>query len=151
MPKIGKQLRKTSYPPIEDNSNNPAPSQDEVEVAIPHQEGEDNLEGIHVQKDVEPSLTRGLGPTSEKNGVEGRAVNRSQRTTRPPVWFGDFVVGGDLDQSFACSQQSNTQLKVVSMAQQQLDQQPLELTDMWHLSDDEHEEKRPPGEGLDIS
>ena len=151
MPKIGKQLRKTSYPPIEDNSNNPVPSQDEVEVAIPHQEGEDNLEGIHVQKDVEPSLTRGLGPTSEKNGVEGRAVNRSQRTTRPPVWFGDFVVGGNLDQSFTGSQQSNKQLKVVSMVQQQLDQQPLELTEMWHDNDEERKEKRLPGERLDIS
>ena len=72
-------------------------------------------------------------------------------TRRPPVWFGDFVVGGNLDQSFTGSQQSNKQLKVVSMVQQQLDQQPLELTDMWHDNDEERKEKRLPGERLDIS
>ena len=38
------------------------------------------------------------------------------------------------------------------MAQQQLNQTPLELQDIWHLSDDEErKEKRLPGEGLDIS
>ena len=38
------------------------------------------------------------------------------------------------------------------MAQRQLDQPPLELQDMWHLSDDEErKEKKLPGEGLDIS
>ena len=94
-------------------------------------------------------MTLDLAPTSEKNGVE--AVNHPQRTRRPPVWFGDFVVGGNLDQSFTGSQQSNKQLKVVSMAKQQLDQQPLKLTDMWHDNDEERKEKRLPCKGLDIS
>ena len=43
-------------------------------------------------------------------------------------------------------------LNQAAMAQRQLDQTPLELQDMWHLSDDkEKTEKRLPGEGLDIS
>ena len=38
------------------------------------------------------------------------------------------------------------------MTQRQIDQTPLELQDMWHLSDDEDKtEKRLSGEGLDIS
>ena len=38
------------------------------------------------------------------------------------------------------------------MVQQQLDQQPLEIHDMWNLSDEEdRQEKRLPREGLDIS
>ena len=82
---------------------------------------------------------------------KGGAVGRPQRVRRPPAWFGDFVTGGELDQSFAGSQVSNTQLKQVDMAQQQIDNTPLELQDMWHLSDDEERaEKRLPGEGLDI-
>ena len=37
------------------------------------------------------------------------------------------------------------------MAQQQLDSTPLELQDMWHLSDDEERtERKLPGDGLDI-
>ena len=37
------------------------------------------------------------------------------------------------------------------MAQQQLNSTPLELQDMWHLSDDEERtERKLPGEGLDI-
>ena len=37
------------------------------------------------------------------------------------------------------------------MAQQQLNNTPLELQDMWHLSDDEERtERKLPGEGLDI-
>ena len=56
-----------------------------------------------------------------------------------------------MDHSFTGSQQSNKHSKAVNMAQPQLDQ-PLELTDMWHLSnDEERKEKRLPGEGLDIS
>ena len=123
-----------------------------MEVAILYREGEDNPEGIHEQEEAEPSVTRDLAPTAEENGVEGGTVNRPQCTRRPLlVWFGDFVVDGNLDQSFTDSQQSNKQLKVVSMAQQQLDQQPLELTDMWHDNDEERKEKRLPGERLDIS
>ena len=82
-------------------------------------------------------MTRDLTPTPLDSGVEGGAVDRSQRVRRPPAWFGDFVIGGDLDQSFAGSQLSNTHLKKVTMAQRQLDQTPLELQNMWHLSDDE--------------
>ena len=57
-----------------------------------------------------------------------------------------------MDQSLAGSQLNHTHLKKVTMAQRQLDQPPLELQDMWHLSDDEErKEKKLPGEGLDIS
>ena len=57
-----------------------------------------------------------------------------------------------MDQSLAGSQLNNTHLNKVIMAQRQLDQSPLELQDMWHLSDDEErKEKKLPGEGLDIS
>ena len=57
-----------------------------------------------------------------------------------------------MDQSLAGSQLNNTHLNKVITAQRQLDQSPLELQDMWHLSDDEDQkEKKLPGEGLDIS
>ena len=78
-------------------------------------------------------------------------MERPQRVRRPPAWFSDFITGGDLDQSATVSQLSHTHLKAVNMAQQQLNSTPLELQDMWHLSDDEERaEKRLPGEGLDI-
>ena len=97
-------------------------------------------------------MTRDLTPTPLDSGVEGEAVDRPQWVRRPPVWLEDFVIGGDFDQSFAGSQLDNTYLKKVTMAQQQLNQTPLELQDIWHLSDDEErKEKRLPGEGLDIS
>ena len=122
---------------MECNSNNPAPSQDKMEVAVPYQEREDNPEKINCPEEAEPSVTNHLSPTPKKNRVEE---------------FGDFVIGGDLDQSFAGSQPSNMQLYQVSMAQRQLDQPPLDLQDMWYLSDDEErKDKRLPGEGLDIS
>ena len=63
----------------------------------------------------------------------------------------DFISSGNLDQSFA-GQPSNTQLNKVNMAQSQLEQPPLELHDMWHLSDnEERKDKRLSGDGLDIS
>ena len=58
-------------------------------------------------------------------------MDRPQRVRRPTALFGDFVTGGELDQSFADSQLSNTHLKQVDMAQQQLDNTPLELQDMY--------------------
>ena len=79
-------------------------------------------------------------------------MDRPQRVRRPPAWFGDFITGGELEQSFTDSHRNNTHLSAaVTMAQQQLEQ-PLELMDMWSPSDDEErQEKRLPGEGLDIS
>ena len=74
-----------------------------------------------------------------------------QRVRRPPVWFGDFITGGDLEQSITDSHRNNTHLSAVTMAQQQLEQ-PLELMDMWSPSDDEErQEKRLRRKGLDIS
>ena len=76
----------------------------------------------------------------------------SHQVARWLEYLTEFRFQGDLDQSFAGSQPSNTQLKLVSMAQKQLDQQPLELTDMWHHSnDEERKEKWLPGKGLVIS
>ena len=150
--KLKNNLEKEVIFPKEGNSNNPDSIQDDVEVALPCQEREDNLDAKHEQEEAEPSVTRDLIPTPLDSGVEGGVMDRPQRVRRPPAWFGDFVLGGELDQSFAGSQLSNTHLNQVAMAQRQLDQTPLELQDMWHLSDDEDEtEKRLPGEGLDIS
>ena len=84
--------------------------------------------------------------------MEGGAVERPQRVRRPPACLGDFITGGELEQSFANSQSNSTHFSAaVTMAQQQLEQ-PLELMDMWSPSDDEERQDKPlPGEGLDIS
>ena len=123
-----------------------------MEVVLLYQEREGNPGEIHEQEEAEPSVTRGLAPTPLESGVKRGTVDRPQRVRRPPAWFRDFVVGGDLDQFLAGSQLSNAQLKQVEMAQRQIDQTPLELQDMWHLSNDEdRKEKGLPGERLDIS
>ena len=101
---------------IEDNSNNLDSIQDDVGVALPSQEIEDNPDANHGQEGAEPSVTRDLTPAPLDSGVEGRTVERPQRVRRSLAWFGDFVTGGELDQSFAGSQLSNTHLKQVDMA-----------------------------------
>ena len=59
------------------------------------------------------------------------------------------MIGGELEQSIFNSQPENTH---IAMAQKQLDNPPLDIHDMWHLSDDEErKERRLPGEDLDIS
>ena len=78
-------------------------------------------------------------------------MDRPQRVRRPPAWFRDFVTGGELEQSLTESRSSNTQVPAtVNMAQQQLEQ-PLELMDMWSLSDDEERQDKRLPEGMDIS
>ena len=67
----------------EDNSNNPEPSQDDVEVALPSQEREDDPEQIVEQEEAEPNVPRDLTPTPLDDGMEGRAVDRPQRTRHP--------------------------------------------------------------------
>ena len=80
---------------------------------------------------------------------EGGVTARPQRNKRPPVWLGDFVVGRELEQSLFSSQPENPH---IAMAQKQLDNPPLDIHDMWHLSDDEErKERRLPGEDLDLS
>ena len=149
---LANNLEKQVICPKEGNSNNLEPAQDDIEVAPPCQEREGNPEIIHEQEEAEPCETRDLPTISLDGGVEGGVVDGPQRVRRPPAWFGDFITGGELEQSFAESRSNNTQLSAtVNMAQQQLEQ-PLELMDMWSPSDDEErQEKRLPGEGLDIS
>ena len=138
-------------PEIEDNSNNLDLTQDDVGVALPSQEIEDNPDANHEQE-AEPSVTRDPAPISLDHEMEGGTVGRPQRVRRPPAWLEDFVTGGDFDQSLTGSHSNNTHLNLVTMAQKQIDQSPLELCDMWHLSDDEErKERKLPGDGLDIS
>ena len=59
------------------------------------------------------------------------------------------MIVGKLEQLIFNSQPENTH---IAMAQKQLDNPPLDIHDMWHLSDDEErKERRLPGEDLDIS
>ena len=59
------------------------------------------------------------------------------------------MIGGELEQSIFNSHLEHTH---IAMAQKQLDNPPLDIHDMWHLSDDEErKERRLPGEDLDIS
>ena len=77
-----------------------------------------------------------------------------QQNKRPPVWLGDFVTGGELDQSLSNSTATRTlAVSTTDMAQKQLEcSQALEITDMWHLSDDEERRERHiTGEGLNLS
>lgn len=85
--------------------------------------------------------------------MKGRVSARLQQSRRPPAWLGDFIIDSDLDQSFTGNQDSSTHIiNRIAMAQQQLENPPLEIHNMWHLSDDEaRKDKRLPGEGLDIS
>ena len=119
--KLENNLEKQVIFPKEDNSNNPEQNQDDVKAALLSQEREDDSEQIVKQEEAEPSVPRDLTPTPLDDEVKGGAVDRPQRTRRPPIWFGDFVVGSDLDQSSG-SQHSNKYLTAVTMAQQQLDQ-----------------------------
>ena len=138
--------------PKEGNSNNLDSAQGDIEVALPSPEREDNLDESHEHEGAEPCEPRDLTPTPLDKEVEGGAVERPQRARRPPAWLQDFVTGGDLEQSLTVSQVTNTQLEKTTMAQRQLEQAPLNIADMWHLSDDEERrERKLPGEGLDIS
>ena len=80
-------LEKRVIFPKKGNSNNPESIQDDVEVALSSQKREDNPEVNHEQEEAEPSVTRDLTPTPLNSGVEGGAVERSQRVRRPPAWF----------------------------------------------------------------
>ena len=93
-----------------------------------------------------------LTPTPIENRVEKEVSASSQRIRRPPAWLGDLVSGGDLDQSLTSSQDHHASSLNQIMAQQQSDQPPLDIQDMWRLSDEEdRQDKRLPGDGLDIS
>ena len=132
----------------EDNFASPIPNRDEAEVALSQEEREDNFDAVSIQE-AEPSETRDLVPTPMRIENEGGVTARPQRNKRPPAWLGDFVIGGELEHSLLDSQVNNAH---VAMAQKQLDNPPLEIYDMWHLSDDEdRKERRLPGEDLDIS
>ena len=147
--KSANNLEKKVIDQREDNFNNLEPAQDDIEVVPPCQESEGDPEAIHEQE-AELCETRDPPTISLDNDVEGGVVDRPQRARRPPAWFRDFVTGGELEQSLTESRSSNTQA-TVNMAQQQLEQ-PLELMDMWSPSDDEErQDKRLPGEGMDIS
>ena len=132
----------------EDNFASPIPNRDEAEVALSQEEREDNFDAVSIQE-AEPSETRDLAPTPMRIENEGGVMARPQRNKRPPAWLGDFVIGGELKQCLLDSQVHNTH---VAIAQKQLDNPPLEIYDMWHLSDDEdRKERRLPGEDLDIN
>ena len=132
----------------EDNFASSEPNQVEAEVALPQAEGEDNFNAGSFQE-AETCETRDLAPTRMRIENEGGVTAHPQRNKRPPAWLGDFVIGGELEQSIFNSQPENTH---IAMAQKQLDNPPLDIHDMWHLSDDEErKERRLPGEDLDIS
>ena len=84
MPNIESEFRKRSIPLIKDNSNNTAPSKDEVEVVVPYQEEENRPEEVHRQEEAQPSITCDLASNSRKKEVEEGAVNRPQGT-KPPL------------------------------------------------------------------
>ena len=67
----------------EGNSNNLESAQGDIEVSPPSQEREDNLEDSQEQEGAELCETRDLTPTPLDSGVEGGAVDRSQRVRRP--------------------------------------------------------------------
>ena len=88
--------------------------------------------------------------------IMGACGDRPQRNCKSPVWLGNFVFCGDFEQAHQehsqCLSDSPTPQSLRVIAQKQLDQQPLELQDMWHLSDNEEcRERQLPGANLDIS
>ena len=117
----------------EDNFASPIPNRDEAEVALSQEEREDNFDAVSIQE-AEPSETRDLVPTPMRIENEGGVTARPQINIRPPARLGDFMIGGEFEQSLLDSQVNNTH---VAMAQKQLDNPLLEIYDMWHLSDDE--------------
>ena len=130
----------------EDNFASSEPNQVEAEVALPEAGGEDNFDAGSSQE-AETCETCDHAPTPMRIENEGGVTARPQRNKRPPVWLGDFVVGRELEQSIFSSQSENTH---IAMAQKQLDNPPLDIHDMWHLShDEERTERRLPGEDID--
>ena len=112
--KLEDNLEKEVICPKEGNSSNPELIQDNVEVAPPCQEREDNP-AIYEQEEVEPNAARDFPTIPLDDGEEGGAVDRSQRVRRPPAWFKDFIIGGELEQSFTDSHRNNTHLSAVTM------------------------------------
>ena len=106
-------------------------------------------------REAEPSQPCDTISSPISRGEEEKTVYaRPQQNKRPPAWLGDSITGGELDQSLFNDTTTRTlAVYTADMTQRQLECPPaLEITDMWHLSDDE--ERRDwhiPGEGLDIS
>ena len=122
----------------EDNSASPTLNRDEAEVALPLEAREDNFD-VNSTQEAEPNEARDLAPTPMSIGIEGGATTHPQRIRCPPAWLGDFITSGDLEQSLTNSRAYST---AITMAQKQLENPPLDIHDMWHLSDDEERKER---------
>ena len=133
-------------PAREDNSTTERKDNSAIEI--------EHNSSVQQEKGVEPSQPCDAISSPVSRGEEEQTVSaRPQRNKRPPAWLGDFITGGELDQSLSNDTTTRTlAVHATDMAQKQLECPPaLEITDMWHLSDDEERrEQHIPGEGLDI-
>ena len=94
-------------------------------------EVEDNL-SVQREKGAEPSQPCDAISSPINRGEEEQTVSaRPQRNKRPPAWLGDFITGGELEQSF--SNDTTTRMLAIhtaDMAQRQLECPPaLEITE----------------------
>ena len=147
-------------PAVEDNSTAEREGNSVIEMED-NSEREDNL-AIEVEDNLSVQREKGAEPSQPcdaisspiNRGEEEQTVSaRPQRNKRPPAWLGEFITGGELEQSFSNDTTTRTlNIHLADMAQKQLENPPaLDITDMWHLSDDEERRERHiPGEGLDI-
>ena len=157
-------------PPAKHNSSGLLPEIDETVVMLPpavkdnstaerkdNSEREDNS-AIEIEDDLSVQQEEGTEPSQPCDAIsspisrdeEEQTVSaRPQQNKRPPPWLGDFITGGVLEQSFSDNTPTRTlTIHTTDMAQKQLECLPaLEITDMWHLSDDEERRERHiPGE-----
>ena len=107
--------------PVEHNSNYLLPEIDEMAVLLP-QEREDNP-SIQNEKEVESSQPCDTIPSPISRGEEEKTVfARLQPNKSSPIWLGDFVTGGELDQSLSNSTATRTlSVATAEMAQKQLE------------------------------
>ena len=139
-------------PPAKHNSSGPLPGIDETVVVPPpavednsiaeiedNSEREDNS-AIEIEDDLSVQQEEGTEPSQPcdaisspiSRGEDEQTVSaRPQRNKRPPAWLGDFITGGELEQSF--SNDTTTRMLAIhtaDMAQRQLECPPaLEITE----------------------
>ena len=104
------------FPPAKHNSNGLLPEIDKTVVVLPPArednsttEREDNSaieiednSSVQQEKGAEPSQPGDAISSPVSHGEEEQTVSTHlQRNKRPPAWWGDFITGGELDQSLS--------------------------------------------------